>query len=56
MLTPLNEEEGQVASQRRGRVGCCEDGAGQPHVPVVLAAVGEGPGPAACHPAHPEPA
>ena len=43
MLTSINEERGQVAAQRRGRVVNGEDSVWQPHVPVVLAAIGEGP-------------
>ena len=42
MLTSINEERGQVAAQRRGRVVNGEDSVWQPHVPVVLAAIGEG--------------
>ena len=43
MLTSINEERGQVAAQRGGRVVNGEDSVWQPHVPVFLAAIGEGP-------------
>ena len=39
----VNDPDGEVTAQRGGRVVDGEDGVGQPHVPVVLAAVGEGP-------------
>ena len=42
MLTSTNEERGRLAAQRRGRVVDDEVGAGQPDVPIVLAAVGKG--------------
>ena len=43
MLTSINDERSQVAAQRGGRVVNGEDGLGQPHVLVALAAMGEGP-------------
>ena len=43
MLPPSNGERGQVAAQGPGRVVDGEDDPGQPHAPVVPAAVGEGP-------------
>ena len=53
VLAPVDEERGQLAAQRGGRVIDGEDGVGQPRIPVVLAAGGLGPPCVAQRPADP---
>ncbi len=42
VLAPIDEERGEAAAQRGSRIIDGEDSVWQPHVPIVLAAVGEG--------------
>ena len=41
MLTPIDEEWGQFPPKSRCRIIDSEDSVGQPHVPVILPAVGK---------------